>query len=88
MHANFHPALTRLCKDTVRSHIGERGRGIAVFEGRVWVTQDNDLRDFVLEAGESLAFDRRGRVVVQALSDASVLVFDSIDGNTAATDIG
>jgi hypothetical protein len=88
MHANFHPALTRLRKGAVRSHIGKHGRGIAVFEGRVWVTQDNDLRDFVLDAGESLAFDRRGRVVVQALSDASVLVFDSTDGTTAANDIG
>jgi hypothetical protein len=80
MDVNFDPALVRLSKGAVRSHVGQRGHGIAVFEGRVWVTQDNDWRDFVLDAGESLAVERHGRVVVQALSDASLLLLGSADG--------
>ncbi len=80
MDVNLDPALTRLRKGELHSHVGDCGHGIAVFEGRVWVTQDNDLRDFVLDAGESFTIERRGRVVVQALSDASLLLLDSADG--------
>lgn len=79
MDASFNPVLTRLHKGAVSSHVGERGRGVAVFEGRVWVTQDHDLRDFVLGAGDSFAIERRGQVVVEALSDASLLFFDDTD---------
>lgn len=77
MDASHPPLLTLLPKDAVRRLRGERGRGIAVFRGTVWVTQDGDLRDIVLDAGESFDFDRPGRVVVQALGDASILLYEA-----------
>lgn len=83
MDACFDPALHTLHKGAVRTHAGAPGRGIAVFKGRVWLTQVDDPRDVVLEAGETFAFDRRGLVVVQALSDASLLLFDSADAVVA-----
>jgi len=79
MDASLNPQLTRLRMDDVRSLVGDRGRGMAVFQGQIWLTQDCDPRDVILNAGDSFAFDRRGKVVVEALTDASVFLFDSAD---------
>ena len=40
--------------------------------GDLWITQDGDPRDIVLEAGQSLQTAPRGRTVVYALSDARI----------------
>lgn len=77
MDARSDPALSTLRKGDVLTLAGAPGRGIAVFTGQVWLTQYNDPRDIVVGAGETFAFDRRGLVVVNALSDASLLLFDS-----------
>ncbi len=83
MDATTDSAVNNLQKGAVLTHAGAPGRGIAVFKGHVWLTQYNDRRDIVLGAGETFAFDRRGLVVVYALSDASLLLFDSADAMTA-----
>jgi hypothetical protein len=53
-----------------RSHV------VAVFEGQVWLTQDGDLRDVFLEAGESFNSGSSGVTLVQAMRDARLLVSD------------
>jgi len=83
MDANLIPPTVRLCGGAVRSYAGHRGGGIAVVEGQVWLTQPNDLRDHVLQPGESFAFDGHGRVVIQALGDASVLLLDKVEEASA-----
>jgi hypothetical protein len=52
---------------------------IDVFEGLVWVTQDGDPRDVILEAGESFRFDGPGLTLVQAFDDARVLLTDLVE---------
>jgi hypothetical protein len=47
---------------------------IAVFQGQVWLTQDGDLRDVFLGAGDSFSFHGAGVTLVQALRDARLLV--------------
>jgi hypothetical protein len=69
-------SLLPLRKGTARSVRGGAGRGVAVFQGHLWVTQTGDLRDVILGPGESFAFDRPGTVVLQALTDASVLLLE------------
>lgn len=80
MDASLNPALSRLNKGEVRSLDGEPGLSVALFEGRVWITQDGDPRDVVIDAGADFAFDRRGRVVIEALSDALLLMLERRDG--------
>lgn len=50
------------------------GRGhpieIGCDSGAVWITQDNDPRDVVLNAGETFVTDRSGTVLVYALQPA------------------
>jgi hypothetical protein len=40
---------------------------IRVSEGKVWITQDGDLRDVTLRAGEQWRISREGATLVQAL---------------------
>lgn len=45
---------------------------VGVDTGTVWLTQDGDVRDIILRAGESFRVDRGGTVLLQALEDAAV----------------
>jgi hypothetical protein len=76
MNTDLKLALTHLARGELLQLRKGSGKGVAVFDGHVWVTQDSDPEDHVLGAGESFALDRPGLAIVQALSDASLLVFD------------
>jgi len=55
-----------------------RWKMIVCVRGEVWVTQTGDVRDYVLAPGEILVVTQRGGVLVEALSDASILVTPSL----------
>ena len=48
------------------------GVTIECLEGSVWVTLDGDLRDLVLDAGQSCKIDCERRALIQALDTARV----------------
>jgi len=48
-----------------------------VFEGQVWITQDDDQRDIVVGAGESFRADQPGLMLVEALSDSKVMLLEA-----------
>jgi len=50
------------------------GRTVYAHAGRVWITEENETRDVVLEAGESFQLGRSGLAVVEAFSDASISI--------------
>ena len=58
---------TKLDAQAVMRVFDGRGRGLAVLDGMVWVTQDGDPRDIFVGSGESFTFDRPGLAIVQAL---------------------
>jgi hypothetical protein len=47
-----------------------RGDVISCINGSLWVTQEGDLKDYVLDAGQNFWVTRSGTVVVQALQNA------------------
>lgn len=51
-----------------------RGARVHCRGGSVWVTQEGDRRDIVLEPGDSILIERDGMAVVSALRDASIEV--------------
>jgi hypothetical protein len=55
------------------------GATVTVVRGRVWVTQDSDRRDVVLDAGESFVIDRPGLAIVQAFGAACVGITPGAD---------
>ena len=65
---------TRLGKGSLARLASRRGERIECLSGTLWVTQDGDPRDVVLEAGESFEFDRSGRSIVSAFADSRYLL--------------
>jgi hypothetical protein len=74
MNSELRQPLTSLPKGRTLRVSDGRGRVIAVFAGRVWITQDNDSRDIVVEAGESFQIDRDGLTLAMALRDSQVML--------------
>ena len=47
-----------------------RGDMLSCLSGTLWVTQEGDMKDYVLEAGQNFWVTKPGSVVVQALENA------------------
>jgi hypothetical protein len=47
-------------------------RAILCREGVVWITQDQDVQDYVITAGEMFLISQPGKVVAQALVDSRI----------------
>ncbi|HEY8025364.1 MAG TPA: DUF2917 domain-containing protein [Burkholderiaceae bacterium] len=45
-------------------------------EGTIWVTQDGDVRDVILNAGQCMMLDRSGVFVLSAFTPAQVVLRD------------
>ncbi len=65
-----------IAKGRVRRVPSPLGRRIECLSGVIWVTQDGDRRDIVLEAGEAFEFDRTRGVLVSALKDSRYLLLE------------
>ena len=63
-----------LDKGGIRHLRADKGRRVECLSGSLWITQDGDLRDIVLGAGEAFDFDRRGEALLSALADSRYLV--------------
>ena len=74
MNLRIDPATIELHpREPLRLRVGA-GRHITSVSGTAWITLDGDPRDVVLEPGDSYAFDRPGRAMVQALGGDAHLV--------------
>jgi hypothetical protein len=52
--------------------IGGDARSLSILctAGSLWITQDRDMNDHVLNGGQVFTIDRKGRITLQALQDA------------------
>jgi len=64
----------RLGKGGVRRINPAVGRRVECLSGVLWITQDGDRRDVILETGDAFAFDRGGDALLSALADSSYLL--------------
>ena len=55
-----------------------RWRAIICHRGVIWITQERDMHDYVLQAGEMFLVTLPGAVMVQSLQDASFQVTPSL----------
>lgn len=67
----------RIGKGRIRSVARPIGRRVECLSGVLWVTQDGDRRDIILEAGDAFDFDRAEGVLISALQDSSYLLLDA-----------
>ena len=56
---------------TIDDAVGYR---IHAREGTVWVTEEDDLQDHIVAAGEALTIAHEGRTVVQALAPSWISI--------------
>ena len=61
-----------LGQNQTRSLVDAKGSKISCRTGELWITQDHDIRDIVLEPGESFTLDSEGAVLVSAMAPSSV----------------
>ena len=66
-----------LAQGQVRHVRADTGRRLECLGGSIWITQDGDLRDIVLRAGEGFDFDRRGDALLSAFADSRYLLLDA-----------
>jgi hypothetical protein len=66
--------LVRLSAKKLLDLHDAQGFSVGSVRGTVWVTQSNDVRDIVLEPGESFELDRPGLALVTALTNATIVV--------------
>src|SRR5262249_32050394 len=53
---------------------GGKGVRVACLSGALWVTQEQDRADVILESGQSLVLDHSGLTVIMALGSATLRV--------------
>ena len=66
-----------LVKGAIRRVHTPHGRRVECLSGVLWVTQDGDRRDVVLEPGESFDFDREGDALLSAFADSRYLLLEA-----------
>ncbi len=55
---------------------------VICLEGEIWITQEHDLKDYVLCPGDEFFITLPGTVVMQALRDTRVEVMSSLKGTS------
>lgn len=60
-------------QDTLRIRDGE-GLVIEVVEDSLWLTQERDIKDYIVEAGQSMVIDRPGLTLASPCSAARLRV--------------
>jgi hypothetical protein len=70
MNNDLHPCATLISRG--RMHRIEDGQGnlVQCLSGTLWLTQQGDRRDIVLEAGQEALIERGGLSILSALTDA------------------
>lgn len=64
--------IQEIAKASIREVKQALGVTIECLEGSVWITLDGDLRDLILDAGQTCEIDCKRRVLIQALDTARV----------------
>jgi hypothetical protein len=74
MEMNSAQSLFELASDQQTRLHDARGWTVRAVCGTVWITQDHDRRDIVLEPGDAFEIDRNGVALVTPLGEARVAI--------------
>ena len=70
--------LTEPARLQVRDGSGQR---VCCVDGKVWITQEGDQRDVILNAGECFVLDRHGLAIIGALGAGDIVLPDARSGS-------
>jgi hypothetical protein len=72
--ASLKSGALHLQKNQILRVPGAAGWTVKTLRGSVWITQEGDLRDIVLEAGQSYDFNGDGPGVLSSLAETDLCV--------------
>lgn len=73
-------------RGTQHMHLrGAYGWTIRALSGSVWIAQDGDIRDVVLNAGQCIVLGRRGPALISPMDDARISLVRDTGRCTAAS---
>ena len=81
MNTDIDKEVLRLGRNHNLSLHGADGSCMHVHWGKVWVTRNGDIKDYIVDAGQSLAIDRAGMTLVSAVSDAGLSILQRCAGD-------
>jgi Protein of unknown function (DUF2917) len=74
VNSQVNSSLIHLKKGKLLDVHNGQGLRVTVLDGIAWITQSNDPRDVVIEAGQSFVFDRPGLALVNSLLTDAIIV--------------
>jgi Protein of unknown function (DUF2917) len=74
MNIDFGPSTFNLPRDGLMSLRDGKGTRVVCLSGALWITQEGQVEDVVLEAGQCLRIAERGLALVMALRPSSLQV--------------
>lgn len=84
MDHDLNQASVRLAKASLLKLSNAGGSRVAVLWGAVWLTQEEDSRDFELHAGESMVIGSNGLTLITASADAAIWLLEPTSESDAA----
>src|SRR5271165_1074078 len=78
MNIKSNPTQVTLAADRFLKLGHSRGTRVECQAGALWITQDNDVTDYVLTAGQALELEHDGDALVFALMDSEVLLHEPV----------
>jgi len=85
MNIDLDDAIVRLNPENNLKLHGARGACIHVHWGDLWITQEGDLKDHIVNTGESFAVSRSGVTYITAMSEAGVSVMEKCQESEVAS---
>ena len=70
--AGMRPSVQEIARDKILEIKQALGVTIECLDGSVWITQDGNMRDVILDVGQSFCVDRMQRTLIQALATARI----------------
>jgi len=79
MNVEIYEAILKLDQHSTLKLNEARGACVFVHWGSVWITQQGDIRDHIVQSGESFPIAGSSKAIVTSLSDAGVSVMARCD---------
>jgi hypothetical protein len=74
MNIKANTALLAMARGATLTLEDARGALVRCLNGRLWITQEHDRRDYFVDAGGTFRVDREGPTVVEAARDSRFVV--------------
>jgi len=77
LHKPANTSLKLQERDFIRAEKTDAGTTVVCEKGILWLTQSNDLKDYMLKTGERMTVNQKSTILIEAMSEARVSIVHS-----------